>query len=279
MINEFNRNIELLDGLDTEHMRVLYYDFSKAYTGDYRSYENSRICTILEGNKIIKVDKNDEFSYSSNEFVLLPPNSNVNMEIPVPTKALVLEIDDNIIQKVYDKISLSLDLDLTKNSQKFFLGEKDNNINHVLNNIINAYFSQEKNKIFLMDLYIQEMIYNVLKMQGSNFILRRDDKNPVPSAIKYMKANYSKNIKIKDIANNLNMSESNFSSCFKRTTGISPKDYIKNLKLSKAIELLKENTVTEVAFELGYENISYFISEFKKRYGYTPKQYQIFLYM
>jgi AraC-like DNA-binding protein len=37
---------------------------------------------------------------------------------------------------------------------------------------------------------------------------------------------------------------------------------------------LKEKNVTEVAYDLGYENISHFISQSKKKYGYTPKQHQ-----
>jgi AraC-like DNA-binding protein len=56
--------------------------------------------------------------------------------------------------------------------------------------------------------------------------------------------------------------------------GITPKEYITNQKLAQAKEMLKNQNVTEVAYDLGYENISHFIALFKAKYGITPKQYK-----
>jgi AraC-like DNA-binding protein len=72
------------------------------------------------------------------------------------------------------------------------------------------------------------------------------------------------------------MSESNFCQYFKKITGCTPVQYFINFKMEKAIEMLKKESVTDVAFDLGYDNISYFILIFKKMYGMTPKQYQIY---
>ena len=55
--------------------------------------------------------------------------------------------------------------------------------------------------------------------------------------------------------------------------GISPNEYYKSIKLTEAKKLLKNKNVTEIAFDLGYENISHFISLFKDKYGMTPKKY------
>jgi AraC-like DNA-binding protein len=70
------------------------------------------------------------------------------------------------------------------------------------------------------------------------------------------------------------MSETNFSNSFKKVLGITPKEYITNLKLTEAKKMLKTQNVTEVAYNLGYDNISYFIAIFKNKYGITPKQYK-----
>ncbi|SHK59982.1 AraC family transcriptional regulator [Tepidibacter formicigenes] len=274
MLNSFDRNLELLDGLETEYMRLLYYDFSQPYKGNYKSYESNRICTILNGEKKVKINEKEAFCYGKEEFVILPAYSQVHMEINIPTKALVLEIKEDVIKNITNKVSLDFQIDMKNRDERLFVGNKTNDVKLLIEKILNTYYSLEKNKSFLMDLYLQEMIYNVLKIKGADIILRKEDKHPIFLAINYMKENYDKNIKIKDIANGLNMSESNFSIYFKKITGITPKKYLKNIKLNKAIELLKENNVTEVAFDLGYENISYFISEFKNKYGYTPKQYQ-----
>lgn len=56
---------------------------------------------------------------------------------------------------------------------------------------------------------------------------------------------------------------------------MTPTDYLTNLKLNEATRLLKSNSVTEVAYDLGYENISHFINLFRKKFGLTPKQYSL----
>ena len=57
-------------------------------------------------------------------------------------------------------------------------------------------------------------------------------------------------------------------------TGISPVKYMHALKMSRAKELLIRMSVTDTAFELGYETPSYFIRIFKDHFGYTPKKFQ-----
>ena len=62
---------------------------------------------------------------------------------------------------------------------------------------------------------------------------------------------------------------------FKSFYDITPQKWIKEKRLEKALNILsqKEISVTDLAFEVGYENISYFIKEFKNKVGQSPKQY------
>ncbi|SCP94824.1 Helix-turn-helix domain-containing protein [Anaerobium acetethylicum] len=71
------------------------------------------------------------------------------------------------------------------------------------------------------------------------------------------------------------MSPSNFSQQFKLITDQTPKEYMTRLRLMKAKQFLKNLSVTDTAYELGYDNISHFIRLFKQEYGMTPKQYQL----
>ncbi|WP_242863217.1 helix-turn-helix transcriptional regulator [Caloranaerobacter ferrireducens] len=275
MLNSFDRNLEFLDGFETDYLRIFYYDFTKKYKGKYKSYEYNRLCTIIEGEKKVKVNDDYTFKYDSNQFILLPPHSSVEMEINIPTKALVLELNSNLIYNISNKISLDLKIETDRLIYNdLFIATSDNEIKNCISKIIKTYNSSDKNKEFLIDLYAQEVIYNLLKIKGANLILNTEYKNPIYKAIRYMEENYNQAINIKDIAWSLNMSESNFSLYFKKIVGISPKDYLKNIRLSKAKELLKEHNVTEVAYNVGYENISYFIKLFKNKYGVTPKQYK-----
>ncbi|SHH32867.1 transcriptional regulator, AraC family [Caloranaerobacter azorensis DSM 13643] len=275
MLTSFDRNLESIDGFETEYLRIFYYNFSDKYKDKYKSYEYNRLCTIIEGEKKVKVNNNQTFKYNSNQFILLPPYSSVEMEIDTPTKAVVLELNNNLIYDISNKISIDFKIETGKLIQNnLFISNNNNEIKKGISKIINLYNSSDKNKKFLIDLYAQEVIYNLFKIKGASLILNTEYKNPVYKAVKYMEENYNQPINIKNIAWNLNMSESNFSLYFKKIMGISPKDYLKNIRLSKAKELLKEHNVTEVAYSVGYENISHFIKLFKNKYGITPKQYK-----
>lgn len=77
------------------------------------------------------------------------------------------------------------------------------------------------------------------------------------------------------IANLLNMSSNHISKVFKDTMHISIKDYINDVRLSKAVQLLLNTqlTIDQIMLEVGIDNRSYFYRLFKKKYGTTPREY------
>jgi two-component system response regulator YesN len=78
------------------------------------------------------------------------------------------------------------------------------------------------------------------------------------------------------IADHFNMSVSNFSHYFKRTTGQNFKDYVNRYRIQTSIELLRgtDETLESIAQKAGYSNTSSFIRSFKKLVGVTPGQYR-----
>ncbi|MFF2289110.1 bifunctional transcriptional activator/DNA repair enzyme AdaA [Peribacillus butanolivorans] len=63
---------------------------------------------------------------------------------------------------------------------------------------------------------------------------------------------------------------------FKRVKGLSPTEYIQQLRLEKAIRMLEssEQPVTEIGLAVGFSSTPYFITLFKKKMGYTPSGYR-----
>jgi len=274
MLTNFNRGLEMVDGLETDYLKLLYYDLSPI-SCEYKTYENSRLCTILEGYKHVSVNNDVEFTYRPGQFILLPPHSSIHMDIDTHTKALVFELNDELMKNVTEKISVDMDADSGKlKEERFFLGSIDNNLGGCINKLNTVSTKPDKNQKFLIDLYAQEMIYNLVQIKGIQQILNLERDNPVYKAIKYIQENIKQPISINQLAYELNMSDTNFCNSFKKIIGITPKEYITNLKLTHAKEMLKNQNVTEVAYDLGYENISHFIALFKIKYGITPKQYQ-----
>lgn len=274
MLTNFNRDLELIDGLETEYLKLLYYELSPM-SCDYKSYEYNRLCTIIEGYKKISVNKDSKFTYTPNQFLLLPPHSNIHMDIEVPTKALVIELNDNLFKNVIEKISVEMDTDydLLK-KDKFFIGNVQGELCKCLNKLTDIFTQTDKNKEFLLNLSAQELVYRLIKIKGIQQIINLEHDHPMHKSIKYIHENINEPISISQLAYDLNMSETNFSNSFKKVYGITPKEYITNQKLTQAKEMLRKQNVTEVAYDLGYENISHFIALFKTKYGITPKQYK-----
>ena len=81
-------------------------------------------------------------------------------------------------------------------------------------------------------------------------------------------------LSISDLANLSGRSTSTFTRDFKAIYDIPPKQWLQNKRLDRAYEQLTktELTVTHVAADLGYENVSHFIKSFKEKYKITPKQ-------
>lgn len=275
-MDNFDRKTELAHGLETDYLRVLYYDFNNKYTGDYKSYDHLRLCTIIEGEKKVKINNNNYFTYNNKEFIVIPPNSTVNLEINAPTKALVFEINSSLIDSITQKVCIEFENDLSCDINKNILHKKINpSLHNSFEKILNTALSSEKNKEFLVDLYAQEMAYNLIKIKGVHDILNVDSKNFVHISVKMMKENISEGITISEIAYALNMSPANFCVKFKKVMGVSPNEYFKNIKLLEAKKMLKMKSVTEVSYDLGYENISHFIGLFKDKFGMTPKKYML----
>jgi AraC-like DNA-binding protein len=77
---------------------------------------------------------------------------------------------------------------------------------------------------------------------------------------------------VNQMAYDSGMSLSRFQRTVKRMTGRSPIDYINYLKLERAYQLLATHsgTVSDIAYQCGFNSVAYFCKQFKREYGMTP---------
>jgi len=92
----------------------------------------------------------------------------------------------------------------------------------------------------------------------------------------YIQANYSKKIKVEEVAELVDLSVVSFSRLIKQRTGKTFVDFVNELRLGYATRLLIESnkTVTEICYECGFNNISNFNRIFKKSQGRTPSDFR-----
>lgn len=87
---------------------------------------------------------------------------------------------------------------------------------------------------------------------------------------------YHTNVTLGELCKHFGRSKSHMSHMFKSENGMTIRAYCNNLKLEDSKKLLLETdiSVTEVAFDVGFNDVSYFIGLFKKKYGISPLQYR-----
>ncbi len=127
----------------------------------------------------------------------------------------------------------------------------------------------------LHDLSISRNMHTLSDTLFTNAELSYNSRR-IDKAFEYMNQNFHKNITLKEISRLVNMTEVSFSRFFKTRTGITFIDSLLELRLGQASRLLIDTTqsVAEVAYNCGFNNISNFNRLFKKKKGCTPKEFR-----
>ncbi len=94
--------------------------------------------------------------------------------------------------------------------------------------------------------------------------------------INYMEEHFRENISLEDAASALYINKYRLSGIFSRILGINFNDYLNSLRINLAMQLIdtSENSMTEIAFEVGFLNVRTFNRAFKKNTGITPSEYK-----
>ena len=106
--------------------------------------------------------------------------------------------------------------------------------------------------------------------------ISNEDAQLMTQAILYIEENYAGNITLSDVAKHCNMSYSAFSKLFKKYMQKRFSEYLAELRIFKASQRLatSNDSITEIAYSVGYSTTSYFIQQFKAINDITPKQYR-----
>ena len=101
---------------------------------------------------------------------------------------------------------------------------------------------------------------------------------PIRIAMQYIQTNYSSEVKLEDIAQAVFLNPSYFSRLFKQQTGLGFAEYVMQVRLEKAKELLRDSflNIGEIAQMVGYTDLRYFSKLFIKATGVKPVQYRKF---
>ena len=105
---------------------------------------------------------------------------------------------------------------------------------------------------------------------------KKTHENALKTILGYVKEHFSEEITVEQAAALVGYSSSHFMRLFREEAGITFTAYVRDYRISYASYLLRESegSVGEIAMECGFNNYSYFIRSFTKRYGVSPGKYR-----
>jgi signal transduction histidine kinase/ligand-binding sensor domain-containing protein/DNA-binding response OmpR family regulator len=123
---------------------------------------------------------------------------------------------------------------------------------------------------------LRELFSNSPKIKAREITLNSSDEHFLERVIKIVEDNMSNiNLDIAFLEEELKMSNMQMYRKLKSLTNLSGNEFIKNIRLKKAVLLLESENfnVSEIAYKVGFNDPSYFSRIFKKQYGKAPSDY------
>lgn len=158
----------------------------------------------------------------------------------------------------------------------------------------NLYCAGSVNSVRDVMLYFIEEVHNAeIAHQVSRHFTHEIKRSYAPSFLKHapqnlhdnehiiaiqewMQTRYNSEISLESIAADFDISVRSLNRNFKKATGKSPMQYLQQIRIDNAKELLKSTnlSISEVAYSVGYPDSSYFSALFRKQISLSPKEYR-----
>lgn len=134
-------------------------------------------------------------------------------------------------------------------------------------------------KILLLQILETLFLHNAfLTVSEETLFKRTSNFDPLKEVFTYIETNYMRKIHLEELSSWAHMNKNYFCKFFKKKIGKSPFTYLNEYRINQAASLLlKSNApITEIALNTGYENMSYFIRQFKYYKHCTPSDFRHF---
>lgn len=136
-------------------------------------------------------------------------------------------------------------------------------------------FEESLNELMLQYLYLRKDFSDKMtSIPTVKRAVKQEIFQKVLYAQEYIHANKTKAINLEGLAKAVGLSKFYFQRLFVRVFGLSPSQYLEKIRMEEAIGRIKsrKQSITEISFSLGYNDITYFSRRFKKFYGKAPRQ-------
>lgn len=128
-----------------------------------------------------------------------------------------------------------------------------------------------------------KLVYEIWDELYQNLISGRPDKNmvnknlvSVKNMVSYIHRNYTNKIKLEDICKAGNVGKTKCNQLFATYYNLTPIEYLRNYRIDKGAKMLEitDMSITEIAYEIGFADGSYFTKVFRQQIGCSPQNYR-----
>lgn len=264
------------------------YRFTEPTQPSWEEIQSLSLGIVAQGRKAVIVD-GKTFVYDPFNYLVLSSHLHFQAQIleaspRKPFLSFVLQIDPAVVKKVSTDMverRAAAGFPPVRSSgaqEKGMVSALDPELMSAVLRFLQSLGTGADRRV-LAPMYLQEIVYRVLQREQFARLMQIAAKqasgNPVAAALTYIREHYAEPVTVNDMAEQVSLSPSSFSHLFREMTGRSPYQFLKELRLDRARELLLDGrlSVTDVSRAVGYCSASHFIKEFRARFGTTPRAY------
>lgn len=266
------------------------------------------ICGMIRGKKVMHIESGPaalradaaqasasprtdrSFDFMPHETLVLPSGQPVFIDFPeaaadAPTTCLTVEIDRDRIQQVVDRMNQHMPRAPESGTWTYDDLRPQHyrqlpDVDATARRLVRVFTEDRPYKDTLIDLGITELVVRLLRTEARTLLFAHSAEtataNGLAAAIEYVKQHLHRRITIDEVADAACMSTSSLYRYFRNEMGCTPLQFITTCRIRHAKTMLRapDRSVTEVAYDLGFSDVSHFIRTFRDAEGCTPGTYQ-----
>jgi AraC-like DNA-binding protein len=241
-------------------------------------YEPS-LCIMLQGEKEVYLH-HDRIVYDPLSYLLVPvtvPASGKVTKASPETPYLALRLTIDLKELADLVIDLGGRIERSKEQVKAMaVGRVDEGLLSAIARLLQL-LDKPSDIPVLYPLLKREILYRLLLgdlgSQLRDFMLLDSQGHRISKVIEILRKKYNEPLRIKDLADEVHLSESALFQAFKAVTGLSPLQYQKKLRLNEARRIMLHEGIeaATASYKVGYESPSQFSREYSRLFGAPPK--------
>ncbi|MBR5281053.1 MAG: helix-turn-helix transcriptional regulator [Clostridia bacterium] len=229
--------------------------------------ENTAICLYAEEDDRIEIHSFPTCTYRHAIFHASAAQYFIKMLNP-PCRIQLSKQDASIFSNYFDELYENV---------VFELGNKDITLNLVITEMMTFFVKKHQERILqsFQHPITENYHYRRPTLPGKSNVSNKN-KNEINKVLLYIHNQYNKQISLDELSRMIHFNKCYFVKIFRSLVGMSPYEYIINLRINEAKQLLINTSfsVNKIADQIGFLDTNNFIRRFRSRTGVSPLQYR-----